>query len=107
MLNLSLLQPDGTETDRRGVIGVDHGAYTYASLNDLFENYPQLKEKGILPYGHDRLGVTGPRNRGHLFDSILVDRWGLIEALFVQYNISNSKSLKASPRVCLTLSYHR
>jgi catechol-2,3-dioxygenase len=56
--NLSLLQPDGTETDRRGVIGVDHVAYTYASLHDLLENYAQLKEKGILPYWCIHHGIT-------------------------------------------------
>jgi len=47
--NLSVLQPDAAETDRRGVVGVDHVAYTYASLNDLFANYAQLKEQGITP----------------------------------------------------------
>ena len=56
--NLSLLQPNGTETDRQGVIGVDHVAYTYASLNDLFENYAQLKEKGIRPYWCVHHGIT-------------------------------------------------
>lgn len=56
--NLSLLQPDGTETDRQGVIGVDHVAYTYASLNDLFENYAQLKNKGIRPYWCVHHGIT-------------------------------------------------
>lgn len=48
--NMTLLQPEGTETDKLGVIGVDHLAYTYASLGDLFENYANLKERGIAPY---------------------------------------------------------
>ena len=48
--NLALLQPEGTQSDRLGVIGVDHVAYTYASVGDLFENYEQLKAKAILPY---------------------------------------------------------
>jgi catechol-2,3-dioxygenase len=56
--NMSGLQPDCTETDRRGVIGVDHVAYTYASLHDLFENYAQLKEKGITPYWCVHHGIT-------------------------------------------------
>ena len=56
--NLSLLQPDGAETDRLGQIGVDHVAYTYASLNDLFENYAQLKEKSIEPYWCVHHGIT-------------------------------------------------
>jgi catechol-2,3-dioxygenase len=54
----SLLQPDGTETDRQGMIGVDHVAYTYASLNDLLEKYAQLKEKGIRPYWCIHHGIT-------------------------------------------------
>ena len=56
--NLSVLQPDGTETDRHGVIGVDHVAYTYASLNELLENYAQLKEMGIMPYWCIHHGIT-------------------------------------------------
>jgi catechol-2,3-dioxygenase len=56
--NLAVLQPDGTETDKQGLIGVDHVAYTYASLKDLFENYVQLKAKGILPYWCIHHGMT-------------------------------------------------
>ena len=56
--NLAVLQPDGTETDKQGLIGVDHVAYTYASLKDLFENYAQLKAKGIMPYWCIHHGVT-------------------------------------------------
>src|SRR5258707_11852941 len=40
LINLAIVHPDATE-DRRGVIGVDHVAYTYESANDLFENYAQ------------------------------------------------------------------
>ena len=40
------------------MIGVDHVAYTYASLCDLFENYAQLKARGITPYWCVRHGVT-------------------------------------------------
>lgn len=56
--NLDILQPEGTEADRRGMIGVDHVAYTYASLNDLFENYAQLKAQGIRPYWCIHHGIT-------------------------------------------------
>ena len=56
--NLALLQPEGTQNDRLGEIGVDHVAYTYASVGDLFENYEQLKAKGILPYWCIHHGVT-------------------------------------------------
>ena len=56
--NLDILQPESMERDRRGMIGVDHVAYTYASLNDLFENYAQLKAQGIRPYWCIHHGVT-------------------------------------------------
>ncbi len=58
LINMAVVQPDETEADRRGAIGVDHVAYTYASVDDLFENYVQLKEKGILPYWCVHHGVT-------------------------------------------------
>jgi catechol-2,3-dioxygenase len=56
--NLSVLQPDRAETDKQGLIAVDHVAYTYASLNDLFENYVQLQARGILSYWCIHHGVT-------------------------------------------------
>ena len=56
--NLSLLQPQGTETDRHSLIGVDHVAYAYTSLSDLFENYARLKEKGNSPYRCVHHGIT-------------------------------------------------
>jgi catechol-2,3-dioxygenase len=58
LANLALLKPEGTDTDRHGMIGVDHVAYTYASLNDLVENYAQLREKGIRPYWCVHHGIT-------------------------------------------------
>jgi len=57
-INLAVLQPEGTETNRAGVIGVDHVAYTYQSIDDLFENYAQLKAQGIVPYWCIHHGVT-------------------------------------------------
>jgi catechol 2,3-dioxygenase-like lactoylglutathione lyase family enzyme len=56
--NLAIMQPDGAETERQGVIGVDHVAYTYASLNALFDNYAQLKDAGIRPYWCVHHGIT-------------------------------------------------
>ena len=35
--NLDVIQPGGTESDRRSAIGVDHVAYTYASLDACSE----------------------------------------------------------------------
>ncbi|MET0152934.1 MAG: VOC family protein [Candidatus Binatia bacterium] len=57
-VNLDVVQPERPEKDRRGGIGVDHVAYTYESLNALFENYAQLKEQGIRPYWCIHHGVT-------------------------------------------------
>lgn len=56
--NLAVLQPDRTETDKEGLIGVDHVAYTYRSLDDLLENYEQLRVVGIKPYWCVHHGVT-------------------------------------------------
>ena len=57
-VNLEVIQPGGGEADRRGIVGVDHVAYTYASLDDLFANYVQLKELGIKPYWCIHHGIT-------------------------------------------------
>lgn len=56
--NLDILHPQASKSDERGLVGVDHVAYTYASLNDLFENYAQLKAKGIVPYWCVHHGIT-------------------------------------------------
>jgi len=56
--NLEVLRPDATDTDKKGLIGVDHVAYTYACLEDLLENYRQLKFRGIEPYWCVHHGVT-------------------------------------------------
>src|SRR5918993_820258 len=56
--NLDVLRPDGSDSDDRGRIGVDHVAYTYGSVNELLENYAQLKAQGIKPYWCIHHGVT-------------------------------------------------
>ena len=58
IINLAAVHPDSGQEERRGVIGVDHIAYTYGSVEDLLENYAQLKEKGVLPYWCVHHGVT-------------------------------------------------
>ncbi len=50
LANMAVFQPNGSESDRQGAIGVDHVGYTYPSLRDLLENYASLKEKNIIPY---------------------------------------------------------
>jgi catechol-2,3-dioxygenase len=56
--NLEVLKPEGSEKDRRGLVGVDHLAYTYASVKDLLENYAQLKAQNIKPYWCIHHGIT-------------------------------------------------
>jgi catechol-2,3-dioxygenase len=58
-VNLSVLLPEEhTERERRGLIGVDHVAYTYDSLGALLDNYAQLKALGIEPYWCIHHGIT-------------------------------------------------
>lgn len=58
LINLSALKPDGAEVAARADTGVDHLAYTYASLGDLLENYARLKLEGITPYWPIHHGIT-------------------------------------------------
>ena len=58
-VNLAAIDPKGTlETDRRGAVGVDHVAYTLASVGDLIENYAELQAKAITPYWCVHHGLT-------------------------------------------------
>ena len=56
--NLAVLDPQGSDTDRQGQIGVDHVAYTYDTLDELLQSYEQLKTLGILPYWCVHHGIT-------------------------------------------------
>jgi catechol-2,3-dioxygenase len=55
--NLEVIKPDAPEAHRSS-IGVDHVAYTYGSVHELFENYAWLKERGITPYWCVHHGIT-------------------------------------------------
>jgi catechol-2,3-dioxygenase len=57
-INLGEIKPDSSETEKKGLVGVDHVAYTYSSPDDLFDNYEQLKEQGITPYWCVHHGIT-------------------------------------------------
>ena len=48
--NLDVLKPGDTSHDARGEIGVNHVAYTYATVADLMDTYARLKRSGITPY---------------------------------------------------------
>lgn len=58
LANLDVLKPDDSGNENKSLVGVDHVAYTYASLEDLFENYQQLKAEGITPYWCVHHGLT-------------------------------------------------
>lgn len=56
--NLDVLAPGVPEPERRGLVGVEHLAYTYARLDDLFDQYEQLAAQGIRPYWCIHHGMT-------------------------------------------------
>lgn len=59
LVDLSVHAPRSeTLPDRRSVVGVDHIAYTYPSLDDLLEHYAALKADGITPYWCVHHGLT-------------------------------------------------
>ncbi|MGD8417494.1 MAG: VOC family protein [Pseudomonadales bacterium] len=57
-LDLNVVRPDDTETDKRGLVGVDHVAYTYGSLDDLLDTYERLRDNGVTPYWCVHHGIT-------------------------------------------------
>jgi len=57
-VDLSVVRPDISDVDRKGMSGVDHVAYTYESVPALLENYSELKKAGIEPYWCVHHGIT-------------------------------------------------
>ncbi len=57
-IDLATVQPDGGASEKHGLIGADHIAYTYPSLEDLFVNYTRLRANGISPYWCIHHGLT-------------------------------------------------
>jgi catechol-2,3-dioxygenase len=58
VIDLDVIQPFEGESEKLDLVGVEHIAYTYSSLDDLFENYTRLKSKAILPYWCIHHGLT-------------------------------------------------
>ncbi len=56
--NMSAFKPDTVDIGERVDTGVNHVAYTYASLGDLLDTYARLKQDGIKPYWPIHHGVT-------------------------------------------------
>jgi catechol-2,3-dioxygenase len=57
-LDLSVVDPEGREPEAKGWVGVDHLAWTLASLEDLFASYGHCKANGIEPYWCVHHGLT-------------------------------------------------
>ena len=57
-VDLSVVQPDGADSEQRNLVGIDHTAYTCRSLEELFDNYVRLKAVDILPYWCIHHGLT-------------------------------------------------
>jgi catechol-2,3-dioxygenase len=58
MIDLNVVKPEDEETEKQGLVGVDHVAYTYGSLEDLLSTYERLRDKGITPYWCVHHGIT-------------------------------------------------
>ncbi|MCC7100725.1 MAG: VOC family protein [Rubrivivax sp.] len=56
--NLEVLAPGVPEPERRGLVGMEHLAYTFGQLQDLFDHYEQLLALDIRPYWCIHHGVT-------------------------------------------------
>lgn len=57
-INMSVFKPDGADAGTPPDTGVNHVAYTYASLGDLLATYERLKQTGITPYWPIHHGMT-------------------------------------------------
>lgn len=57
-LDLSIIDPEGDEPDAKAWVGVDHLAWTFDSLDDLFNIYAECKASGIEPYWCVHHGLT-------------------------------------------------
>ena len=56
--NMSVLNPDSTDTATTAKVGVNHVGYTYANLGELLDTYDRLKQLGITPYWRVHHGLT-------------------------------------------------
>jgi catechol-2,3-dioxygenase len=56
--NMAVFSPNGTETEARNQIGVNHVGYTFANVGELLNTYARLKELSIHPYWRIHHGIT-------------------------------------------------
>jgi catechol-2,3-dioxygenase len=81
---LSLLHADATHVPQTETNGIEHGAFTYASLSDLVLTYERLKTLDIKPYSCVNHGATtsiyySDPDGNHV--ELLVENFPNIEAL--------------------------
>ncbi|MDX1625292.1 MAG: VOC family protein [Wenzhouxiangellaceae bacterium] len=57
-LDLATVDPEGSGQDKSDRVGIDHVAFTHASLEHLLDNYSELKAEGIEPYWCVHHGLT-------------------------------------------------
>jgi catechol 2,3-dioxygenase-like lactoylglutathione lyase family enzyme len=57
-INLEAFRPDQPAAAAASDVGVNHVAWTFASVGDLLENYARLKAAGITPYWPIHHGPT-------------------------------------------------
>ena len=55
---LAIAAIPGLEDPNPKAVGVEHFAFTYASLDDLFDQYERMKAKGVSPYWTINHGMT-------------------------------------------------
>ncbi|WP_256354366.1 MULTISPECIES: VOC family protein [unclassified Variovorax] len=58
LLNMGIIVGESDARSPRGQPGMDHVAYGYRSLTELFEKYAELKATGVLPYWCIHHGIT-------------------------------------------------
>ena len=56
--NMAVFSPNGTETEARNQIGVNHVGYTFANVGELLNTYARLKQLDIHPYWRIHHGIT-------------------------------------------------
>jgi catechol-2,3-dioxygenase len=57
-VNMSVLNPNGVETDATAKVGVNHVGYTYANLGELLDTYERLEKLDVKPYWRVHHGLT-------------------------------------------------
>ena len=58
LVNMSVFNPEGVETNAVSKVGVNHLGYTFANAGELLDNYDRLQQIGISPYWSVHHGVT-------------------------------------------------